>query len=343
MFRIIFFALVFATSSSYAGSRDYLYIVGSSTVSPFMAAISEEFSRSQNLQNIPTRTPIVEATGSGNGFKIFCGGVGKHYPDIVDSSRPIKNEEKEICARNGVKDIGEIKIGYDGIVFGNSSSSKKIRLTKEQIFLALAEKIYDPKSKKLVKNFYRSWNQIDPKLPKTKIIIFAPPLTSGTRDVFTDIMLEEVCFKKKEFIENYPEIAERKKQCHRFRDDEAFIESGENDETVISNLKNNPEAFAIFGFNFLLRNQDALQAAAIDGVLPDHKTISSKKYPLSRPLFVYFKKEHQSIAPQMREFIREILDEETIGMNGYLINSGLVPNDDHELQTIRKNILDQLQ
>ena len=320
-------------------SRQNIHVVGSSTISPFMTAIAEEFNRTQSLKNISTPIPLVESIGTGNGFKMFCGGIGAKYPDFVDASRPIKEDEIEHCNQNGVKEIVEIKIGYDGIVIGNLAGGKKIQLTKEQIFLALADKVVDKKSGKLVKNFYQTWDQIDSKLPKTKIVIYGPPSTSGTRDVFADIVLEESCLNKKEFLAEFPIFAARKKQCHTLRDDEKFIESGENDHLIIEHLKQNPDSFGIFGFNFLVENQKIIQAASIDNVAPTFASIASKKYSLARPLFVYFKKENLNSTPEMRGFIKEIISPETIGRKGYLLNSGLIALSDHELEEVRKNIL----
>jgi phosphate transport system substrate-binding protein len=332
----------FASDWSFFNKRKEISVVGSSTVSTFISAISEEFSRSQNEKGIKTVTPLVESTGSSNGFEMFCAGVGLDYPDVVDASRPIKESEEERCERNGVDQIIEIKIGYDGIVFGSLAKNKKINLTKEHIFLALAEKVYDRKSGKLVPNFYETWNQIDPNLPKKKILVFGPPLTSGTREVFADMMLEEVCFHKKEFVENYPDYSSRKKQCHSLRKDGKFIESGENDNVIVERLKNDPDSFGIFGYNFLVDNQKTVRAASIDGFEPNLKTISSREYPLSRPLFVYVKRDHLDLIPGIRDFVKEIISVETIGKNGYLINNGLVPLSSDEFEKVRSDVLSKL-
>jgi phosphate transport system substrate-binding protein len=349
-FSTVFFVAIFPLCSAHAFSwqmclpknRLQIQVVGSSTISPFLTAISEEFSREQNLKNIATITPAVESTGTGNGFKMFCGGVGAKFPDFVNASRAISDSEMETCSHNGVKQIVEIKIGYDGIVFGNLAGGKKIKLTKEQIFLALAEKVADKKTKKLVPNFYQTWDEIDSKLPKTKILVYGPPSSSGTRDVFADIVLEESCLAKKEFVDEFPDFHTRKKQCHTLRNDEHFIESGENDRLIIEHLKTNSDAFGIFGFNFLIENQKIIQAASIDSVAPNTNSIASKKYSLARPLFVYFKKENLNYTPQMREFISEIINPETIGPKGYLVRSGLIAMSDAELDEVRKNILSQL-
>jgi phosphate transport system substrate-binding protein len=322
--------------------RPYIYMVGSSTISPLMAAASEEFSRVQSLNKTPVKTPVVESSGTRNGFETFCSGIGNNYPDFVNASRPIEESEIATCNKNGVKEIVEIKIGYDGIVFGSALGSKKIKLTKEQIFLALAEKIVDEKTKTLIPNPYKTWNQIDKSLPKTEIAIYGPPLTSGTRDVFVDMVMEGACLRKKEFIAVLRNERERKLQCHKLRNDGHFIESGENDNTIVQNLKKHPNAFGILGYDFLSANRKTIKAISIDDVSPNSQNISAKKYPLSRPLFVYFKKENLDSTLKMRDFIKEIISVETIGKKGYLINNGLVAMDSVELEKVRQDILSQI-
>lgn len=322
--------------------RSYLYITGSSTISPLMTSISEEFSRTQNLHGVETKTPHVESIGTKNGFIAFCGGIGEKYPDFVNASRHIEESELNNCKANGVNGLVEIKIGYDGIIIGNFKGSHKARFTKEQIFLALAEKVVDKKTHQIINNPYQKWSDIDPSLPKKDIVIYGPPATSGTRDVFVDMVMEENCFNKKEFIENYTSYESRKTQCSKIRNDGKFIESGENDDLTVKNLKNNPNSFGILGFNFLIANQHLIQAVKINNIEPNFKTISSKKYQLSRPLFIYFKKEHLILMPQMKDFIKEIVSPETIGKNGYLTHGGLVPMSEADLKKVRETILPQL-
>jgi phosphate transport system substrate-binding protein len=323
-------------------NRAYLHIVGSSTISPFMATISEEFSRSQSLKNSPILTPLVEPNGTRAGIKLLCAGLGYEYPDFAAASRPIEKNEIENCLSNGVKEPLAIKIGYDGIVIGNFVSSKKTKLTKEQIFLALAQKVFDSKTQKLIANPYQKWSEIDASLPEVEILVYGPPLTSGTRDVFADLVMEDVCFSKPEFIAAYPDWLARRQQCHTLRSDGRFIASGENDSLIIQNLKNNHQAFGIFGFDFLVANSRVIQAVQIDDIEPSFASIDSKQYKLSRPLFVYFKKEHLELIPEMRGFIEEIISSETIGRKGYLLNSGLIALSDSELKVVQANILSQL-
>lgn len=322
--------------------RNYIHVVGSSTVSPFISAVSEDFSRIQNLNKSTVSTPLVESSGTRVGFQFFCGGVGYSYPDFANASRVIDQQELENCHHNGVKDVIEIKIGYDGIVIANLRGGKKINLTKEKIFLALAAEIYDEKTKKLIANPYKFWSEIDPTLPKHKITIFGPPLSSGTRDVFVDVVMEEICMPHHGFIKLFPSHDLRKQQCKKIRSDGAFIESGENDDLIVKALKKNPQAFGIFGFNFLVVNHE-IQAAKINNVSPSFDSIASKHYQLSRPLFIYFKKDHLDLVPKMREFIAEIVSSETIGRDGYLVHSGLVAMQNSELKEVQKKVLSQLQ
>ena len=312
-------------------NRDHIQIVGSSTLYPFVATIAEEFGRNNSI-----KTPIVEATGTGGGFKLFCLGIGYKYPDFSNASRKIEKSEIEKCNQNGIKNIIEIKIGYDGIVLANSTIGTKFNLTKKQIFLALAEKIPSKDGKKLVNNFYKKWNEIDPTLPKTKITIYGPPSTSGTRDAFVELAMEDICIKMKEFTFFYPNLKIRQKKCKIIRSDGVFIEAGENDNLIVQKLKNDDNAFGIFGFSFLEENRQTIQPIKINNIEPNFENIASGSYPISRPLFIYFKKEHLNLVPNIKEFIDEIISTDTLGKDGYLMQKGLIPLDDSELKKTRE-------
>ncbi len=313
-------------------SRNYISIVGSSTVYPFSAAIAEKFGRQKKF-----RTPTVEATGTGGGFKLFCSGVGFEFPDFSNASRKIEESEIERCAENGIKNVGEIKIGYDGIVLANSVAGKKFTLSKRQIFLALADKI--PYRDKLIANPFYKWNQIDPSLPSTRIRVYGPPSTSGTRDSFVELVLEKACINIKEFVSFYPNTKIRQGKCRTIRSDGTFIEAGENDNLILQKLHNDHDALGIFGFSFLIENKNSIQAATVDGVAPSFDSIISGKYSISRPLFIYFKREHLDKTPGMREFINAIVSKDALGPDGYLMQKGLIPLSDSELKKMRDEIL----
>jgi phosphate transport system substrate-binding protein len=329
--KIVFTGLVAASLSSTALAGEQIRAAGSSTVYPFVTVSAEEFGR-----NSKHKTPIVESTGTGGGFKLFCAGDGAKTTDLANASRAIKKSEKELCAKNGVKGITEIKIGYDGIVIANVVGATKLSLTKGQVFKALARKV--PAGGKLVDNPYKKWSDIDSKLPAKKIEVYGPPPTSGTRDAFVELVMQKACVNLPEFKAEYPDKKKRKKACHVLREDGAFIEAGENDNLIVQKLKNNSDALGIFGFSFLDQNASSVQSSKIDGVKPTFENISSGDYPVSRPLFVYLKDSHVSKTPGLREFAKELVSDNSIGEDGYLIEKGLIPLGEDELAAIQKTI-----
>ena len=313
-------------------SRKYITMAGSSTVYPFSRMIAEEFGR-----NTRFRTPIVEATGTGGGMKLFCGGVGRNFVDFANASRRITAGEIANCRKNGIKDIVEIEIGFDGIVLANSNQAPIFDLTKEQIFLALAQDV--PQNGRLIKNPHQKWSDIDPKLSDKEIAIYGPPPTSGTRDAFVELIMEKFCAKHPVFVKKYPDKKKRKKICHIIRSDGKFIEAGENDNLIIQKLRNNKDALGIFGFSFLEQNAAIVHGAKIGGIYPTFANIVVGDYSVSRPLFIYFKKEHLHMAPGMKEFVKEMVSHEAIGSEGYLISKGLIPKDPDMIDAMWEKIL----
>ena len=328
------FALA-ALAGESALARDSMQIVGSSTVYPFVTVVAEKFGRSTDF-----KTPIVEATGSGGGLKLFCGGVGESFPDMTNASRRIKKSEFDRCADNGVKGIIEIKIGYDGIVFASSKAADQIDLTREQIFLALAKEVPNPDgSPTLVENPYNTWNEIDPSLPVRRIEVLGPPPTSGTRDAFVELAMEGGCgaFDWITALKGTDKDA-YKALCHTIREDGAFVEAGENDNLIVQKLEKNPDAFGIFGFSFLDQNSDLVQGALIDGVVPEFELISDGSYPVSRSLYVYAKDAHIDLIPGMADFLSELTDEDTWSEEGYLADRGLIPMPEEEQEAFQENV-----
>ncbi len=308
--------------SSFAQSgRDYIYIVGSSTVYPFSTVVAERFGRGTTF-----KTPKVESTGSGGGLKLFCAGIGAEHPDITNSSRAIKQSEVDNCDANGVTDIVEVKIGYDGIVVANALRSRPMELTRADLFLALAKRVPGAAEGDLVDNPYRTWAEVNPDLPAVRIEMLGPPPTSGTRDAFVELAMEGGCQTipwikalKSTDGSRYREI------CHTIREDGAYVEAGENDNLIVQKLEANPDAFGIFGFNFLDQNSEKVKGAKVDGVLPSFDEIAAGTYPVSRPLFFYVKKAHVDVIPGLRRFLREFTSERALGDDGYLSERGLIP------------------
>ncbi|MSO80859.1 MAG: PstS family phosphate ABC transporter substrate-binding protein [Alphaproteobacteria bacterium] len=296
-----------------AAARDQIRIVGSSTVFPFSTAVAEAFGKAGKF-----KTPVVEATGSGGGIKLFCAGVGVEHPDITNSSRRIKAIEVEDCKKNGA-DITEVKVGFDGIVLANAKTAQPMKLTLAQVFLALAKRV--PVDGKLAANPYKKWGDVDPSLPNRKIEVLGPPPTSGTRDAFAEIAMEGGCGK----AVGAKEADLTGSKCHAIREDGAYIEAGENDNLIVQKLIANPGAVGVFGFSFLYQNADKLQGATVDGTAPTFEAIADGKYPLSRSLYFYVKKQHVGVIPGLHGFIAEFTNDRAWGPDGYLAAKGLIP------------------
>tara|TARA_E500000331_G_C17242569_1_gene707648 strand:+ start:581 stop:1597 length:1017 start_codon:yes stop_codon:yes gene_type:complete len=322
---LFLYCLFYGGFANSQASRDYISIVGSSTVYPFTTVAAERYGRSTNF-----KTPKVESTGSGGGLKLFCGGIGAQHPDITNSSRAIKDSEIRLCAENGISEIIEVKIGYDGIVLSNSLEAKSFNLTLKEIFLALAKNIPDA-SGKIISNPYQKWNEINPKLPDQAIEIMGPPPTSGTRDAFVELAMEGGCKAFSSIRDLKNSNGDRYKSiCHGIREDGAFIEAGENDNLIIQKLETNPNALGIFGYSFLDQNNDKVKGALVDSVEPTFENIAEGSYPISRPLYFYVKKAHVGVIPGLKEFLREFTSERAWGEDGYLSDRGLIPMPDEE-------------
>jgi len=345
--------IVFVANVSVATARDSISIVGSSTVYPFATVVAERFGKASNF-----KAPKVESTGSGGGLKLFCKGVGIDTPDITNASRRIKKSEYDQCQTNGVKDIVEVLIGYDGIVLANAKGNVPMELSRKDIYMALAKLVPGPDGK-LIANPNKTWKDVNPALPAIKIEVLGPPPTSGTRDAFAELALEggarkiaEIKALRKMKADQKDEIeamvaklgiegawtaAVKKKGAkakgkdvvkvigRSVREDGAYIEVGENDNLIVNKLTANPNALGIFGFSFLDQNSDKVQGSIIDGIAPTFEAIANGEYAVSRPLYFYVKKAHIGTVPGIEEYLNTFMSEDTIGEDGYLIDRGLIP------------------
>ena len=323
---------ILAAGSGLALASEQIRIVGSSTVFPFATTVAERFGK-----NTDFKTPVVESTGSGGGLKLFCAGDGDNAPDITNASRRIKTSEVKKCAANGITDIVEVKIGYDGIVLANSKKAKALELTLKDVFLALAKNVPDGEGKTKA-NSYKYWSDVNPALPNVKIEVMGPPPTSGTRDAFVEIAMEGGC-------KTFPEIKAMKKTnkkrykaiCHTVREDGTYVEAGENDNLIVGKLEANPNAFGIFGYSFLDQNSDRIQGSLVNGIEPTFENISSGSYPISRSLYFYVKKAHVGKVPGIKEYLQEFVSDNAMGDYGYLAEKGLIPLPPEDLKKMREN------
>ncbi|MCY4451208.1 MAG: PstS family phosphate ABC transporter substrate-binding protein [Immundisolibacterales bacterium] len=320
-------ALAASVQLAHGQARDYVSIVGSSTVYPFATVVAEQFGKTSRF-----KTPTIESTGSGGGLKLFCAGIGVNHPDITNSSRRIKQSEVDRCEENGVDEIIEVKVGYDGIVLANSKANDVMEVSRRDIFLALAREVPNPAGgEALVPNPYQTWKDVNDALPDRKIVVLGPPPTSGTRDAFAELALEGGC-KTFDFIKAMKKTDGKayKSVCHSIREDGTYVEAGENDNLIVQKLVADPEAFGVFGFSFLDQNLDKLQGSMVDGVAPEFEAIADGDYPVSRPLYFYVKKAHLGQIPGIEGYLAEFTSETAWGEDGYLTDKGLIPMPEEE-------------
>lgn len=332
LYRLLCITIISAFFNDTAYAGDQLRIVGSSTVYPFAASVAEHFGKAGDF-----RTPVVEATGTGAGFKLFCGKAGEPY--ITNASRAMLASEREQCAKNGVGKILEIKFGFDGITFANSTQGPLFKLSRKQIFLALARAV--PKDGRIVPNPYEKWNQIDPSLPDLPIKVYGTSPVSGTYDTFIELVMKKGCAEVKEYADMITDSSERERTCQMLREDGKFVEAGENGNLIAQKLISSPGALGIFGFSFLDQNTGKIQGSVIDGKSPTFESIQDGSYPVSRPLYFYIKLVNPPVA-DIKQYVQEFLSEAAIGDEGYLVEEGLVPLPKSEREKIRKDIMGKL-
>jgi len=324
------------TANLQAAGRETISVVGSSTVYPFATVVAEKFGKKTSF-----KTPKIESTGSGGGMKLFCSGLGLKAPDITNASRAIKKSEFDQCQANGVTDITEVHIGFDGIAIANSNEAAQFKLTRKDLFLALAKQVPNPDgSESLVDNPYQTWKQVNPALPDAKIEVLGPPPTSGTRDAFAELALEGGC-KQFDWIKAMKKTDKKtyKGLCHSVREDGPYVEAGENDNLIVQKLEKNPNALGIFGYSFLEQNDDKVQGSIVEGMAPEFETIADGSYPISRPLYFYVKNAHMDSIPGMRQYLEEFTSEAAMGEDGYLLDKGLIPLSESERESLRNDVM----
>ena len=297
-----------------AGSRDQITVVGSSTVYPFTTTVAEQY-----LANNPrARPPVIESTGTGAGFRLFCAGIGASHPDIEDASRRLRRTEYDACARNGVDAILEIQIGIDGVAIAEALDGPGLALTPADLYRALADAPFGRP------NTARLWRDVNPALPATPIQVYGPPATSGTRDALAELVMAKGC----EAVEpDTIALHERDPnafatRCQRIREDGAYVDAGENDNLIVQKLRSNPNALGIFGYGYLEENAGVVRGVPLGGIIPTYATIAAGTYPGARPLYIYVKKAHLRAIPGLRAFLRQYAA--LWGADGPLVKRGLI-------------------
>ncbi|MFO7759761.1 MAG: substrate-binding domain-containing protein [Roseovarius sp.] len=323
-----------AMSATAAAARDQISIVGSSTVFPYTQAVAEQFANDTGRPS-----PVVESTGTGGGMQIFCEGIGESHPDLTGASRAMKASEWDRCEENGVTDVTEALIGFDGLSLAVSRDNDfDWDLTLGEVYLALGAEV--PVDGEWVENPYQTWSEIDSRLPDTDILVLGPPPTSGTRDAFVELAMHAGCEELDYVADGDFDGDWVDENCSRMRTDGPFVEAGENDNLIVQRLNSDPDALGIFGYSFLFENEDTLKGVKLDGVAPNFDTIADKSYPVSRPLYFYVKNDHRGVIPGLNEFVEEYMSEDALAPGGYLSERGLVPLVDDRRAELQERVLD---
>ena len=310
-------ALMLATTGA-AAARDQIQIAGSSTVLPYASIVAEAFG-----ENFDHPTPVVESGGSGAGRKKLCEGVGENTIDIANSSSRIKQSDIDLCAQNGVTEIQEVRIGYDGIVFASDINGAEYAFTPADWHNALAAKVL--KDGQLVANPYKNWNEIRADLPAQPILAFIPGTKHGTREVFDEKVLVDGC--KENGAEEAHKAAgaeDAAKACMQLRTDGVSVDIDGDYTETLSRIDANKNGIGVFGLSFYQNNTDKLRVATMSGIEPSVETIASGEYPVSRPLFFYVKNAHLDVIPGLQEYVEFFVSDDMAGPNGPLAQYGLV-------------------
>jgi phosphate transport system substrate-binding protein len=303
------------SDSGGSGARDFVRVVGSSTVYPFTTAVAEQFAAGGN------KSPIVESTGTGAGMKLFCAGVGAAHPDIENASRRMKLSEYEQCQENGVTEIVEIQIGFDGLAFAEAKNGMKLELSPLDVYKAIAARPFGQP------NTAKTWRDVNPALPAVPILVYGPPSTSGTRDSLEELIMMVGCDTDPEMKALKEKDKDAHEQvCTEVRTDGPYVEAGENDNLIVQKIAQNPNAVGAFGYSFLEANSDKLEGIALSGVKPTYETISGFEYPGARSMFIYVKKAHLDAIKGLREFVAEW--PKAWGPDGVLAKKGLIISPD---------------
>ncbi|UWR23943.1 substrate-binding domain-containing protein [Sulfitobacter sp. S190] len=324
-----------AVSATAAAARDQVQIAGSSTVLPYASIVAEAFG-----ENFDYPTPIVESGGSSAGLKRFCEGVGENTIDIANASRQIKPSELEVCAANGVSDIIEVRVGYDGIVFASDIDGASFAFTPEDWYKALAAEHFIDGA--LVENTYATWDQVNPDFPAQPIQAFIPGTKHGTREVFEEKVILAGCEEGgylQAMLDAGMDEDTAEGNCMAIRTDGTSVDIDGDYTETLARIESNKDGVGVFGLAFYENNTDKLQVATMSDVVPSTESISTGDYPVSRPLFFYIKKAHIGVIPGLKEFAEFFVADEIAGPDGPLAEYGLVA--DPELADTQAAVADE--
>jgi len=313
---------ILATISTTAAiARENVQVAGSSTVLPYAAIVAEAFG-----ENFDFPTPVIESGGSSAGLKRFCEGIGDNTVDIANASRAIKSSEIEVCAENGVTDIIEVRIGYDGIVFASDINGSTFAFSPADWYMALAAEL--PVRGVLVANPNTNWDAVNASFSDQPIQAFIPGTKHGTREVFEEKVLLQGCEDSGAMTAiiaiNGGDEDAAEATCMAVRTDGLSVDIDGDYTETLTRIEADTNGIGVFGLSFYENNGDKLQVATMSGVTPTTESIATGAYPVSRPLYFYIKAAHLGEIPGLQEFTDFFVSDDIAGPDGPLAEYGLV-------------------
>lgn len=323
---ISFFLVAFLMATSPAvAKRLQARSVGATSVYPFSKKVAELFAKDHDAL-----APLIISTGTGQGMALFCGKSQHAFsPDFTTASRPIKDKELEMCHVQGVKEILEVPLGYDGIILGIKKDGPLFNVTLEEIFLAASEKVPNEEGR-LIQNPYKKWRDINPNLPNIKIQILLPQKKNGTYDAFLELVMDKGC-KANEAMNTIREKTGKsyRKLCRKHRRDDHHVvtatkyDLGDSHDLFVQKVYDNPGMLGVMGYGFVKRFNAKIDAIRVGGTSPTPGNIASLEYPLSRPLYIYVHKDRLSQVEGLQDFVNFIALRPFPDQMGRWLNWGL--------------------
>ena len=296
-----------------AATSGRIKIVGSATVYPFTTTVAEAFQRLNAGTSV-----TVESTGTGAGMKLFCASNDSSSPDITDASRAMKASEYANCAKVGARKVVELAIGIDGLTFIQNKDATPLNLSQTDIYKAIAA---NPFGKP---NTAKTWQDVNPSLPATPILVMGPSPVSGTRDSLGDLILTKGCDGDPAMAALAKSDDKKHKQvCTKIREDGPYVEVADNPNLLVQKVSLDKNKLGILGFSYLSANADKVKAVKLKGIPPSEATIADLSYPGARKLYIYVKGEHMDVKPMVKKFVDFYATQWSKG--GPLEAKGLVP------------------
>ena len=311
-----------------AQSRDQIRIVGSSTVFPYTQAVAEQFAGMTGLDGAGGRSRPAPAAAC----RSSAAASAPDFPDITGASRAMTESEYEACVANGVDNITEVLLGYDGLSIAHSIDGPDLDLTKAQLFQALASEV--EVDGQIVAEPLQELERDRPGAARR-----ADPGLRPAADLRHPRRLRRA--RHARGLRDLPRDRGARRATARTRSASACARTARSSRPARTTTSSSsasrptPNALGIFGYSFLFENSDRLKAVADRRRRPDAETIASGEYAVSRPLFIYVKNAHRGVIPGLDEFLAEYVSEESFGPDGYLPERGLIPLSDAEREQVR--------